>query len=476
MADLSIMSTRGRSGTQDVTTTDINAATLSTPTLSVDGQFMPVTPESLSPEKVAAQVLKENRAYLKSLVTQIKQAHRAESCPELKGIKALETLVNASFRLASQGPDFLMPAIATFLEAGERCKDILGVRMPTIGEALCDVREHEARYEILKALRVHTEPLRSLTVGANPMSSHRSDKMEIHFGVPLIEVGVHLRLPIPNRSLSETVLLTNAFLTLMEETLHSEQSLRIKAQQRLEQNALNAGKSYSINPEDVLLSPTVKEFLRETEPHELKKISQTELPSRIGEIDVAGRLLELAEEFNFPKECLFAEFSQNHVDWRKGLHRWLRERGRLPNFSEEGTAEFCFVERGRAHRFVRPDPSKLSEEALELLQTLSETDTTVRRAATKLIRAIIADPSDFAELGKRAETLSDAQTAQVLQNLSAWAGKFPCRGHGSSSPRRSVLFTTTKPLPLFSSTIFMCSVCSPSEDSAHGYHLSSEVR
>jgi hypothetical protein len=106
MADLSIRSTRGRSGTQDVTTTDINAATLSTPTLSVDGQCMPVTPESLSPEKVAAQVLKENRAYLKSLVTQIKQAHRAESCPELKGIKALETLVNASFRLASQGPLF----------------------------------------------------------------------------------------------------------------------------------------------------------------------------------------------------------------------------------------------------------------------------------------------------------------------------------------------------------------------------------
>lgn len=425
IAELSIMSKRGKSGAQDVSTTDTNAATLSVPTLSVDRKLKPVTPESLSPQRVVAQVLKENKAYLQSLVSEIKQAHRDESCPELKGIKALKTLVNASFRLASQGPDFLMPAITTFLKAGEMCKEALGVAMPTIGEALCDEIEHEARYEILKALRVHSEPLRALTVGSNPRSSHRSEKMEIHFGVPLIEVGFHCRLPIPNRSLSETVLLTNAFLTLMEETLHSEQSLRIKAQQQLQQNALNAGKSYSINPEDVLLSPTVNEFLREKEPHILKKISETELPQRIGEIDVAGRLLELAEEFGFPKECLFAEFSQNHVEWRKGLHRWLKDRGRVPDFSEDGTAEFCFLERGRAQRVVRPDPSKLSEEALELLETLSETDTTGRKAATKLIRAIIADLSDFAQLKNRATTMSDANAAYVLKNLSRWAGEFP---------------------------------------------------
>ena len=77
----------------------------------------------------------------------------------MKEVRAIETLVNSSFRLASQGPEFLLPAVLTFLKVGQNCKKQLGIKLPSIREALCDVDEHEARYELIPAHRLHGNAL-----------------------------------------------------------------------------------------------------------------------------------------------------------------------------------------------------------------------------------------------------------------------------------------------------------------------------
>ena len=186
------------------------------------------------------------------------------------------------------------------------------------------------------------------------MSSSRSPLytlLEIHCGVLLIELGPNLvRLPVSGHKPVQTALLTHAFLTLTEETLHACQSKRIAAQNDLHTDADYKGTSHRTTPEDVLLSPLAIAFLQKTEPHTINKAQRLDTTSRLSEIDVVGKIVELAHEHGFPKECLFAELTQNHVEIRKDFVHWLTEHGHVPALSTETRSEFYFKSRGQAQK------------------------------------------------------------------------------------------------------------------------------
>ena len=386
---------------------------------SMGRELLPLKKSELNPSHVTARVLAESKPYLKALEREIRAAHSSEPCDYLKSVRAIDTLVNSSFRLVSQGPEFLFPAIVTFLKAGQGCKKQLGIQLPSLQEALCDIGEHDARHELIPAHRLHDNKLRDLIRGSTYMSSSRSpmDMLEeVHCGVPLIEVGVSLaRLPSADNKPVETALLTHAFLTLIEETLHACQSKRIGAQNELHNDADHTGVQHKTTPEAVLLSRLAIEFLQETEPHTVHKAQQLNTTSRLAEIDVVGKIVELAEEHGFPKECLFAELTQNHVEIRKDFVRWLVEHQHAPALSADTQPEFYFKARGQAEKLHAPNSAVLSDDAKDLYELLEDV---AKSKHLRTIRTIIGDPAEFAALQRRAESLGSEQMIRVLDNLS----------------------------------------------------------
>jgi|GEM_PF-6444937 len=395
------------------------------PIVQVDRDLIPVSRAELNPEHVVAQVLTEHKPFLITLKEEIRKAHSSEPCAPLKSIRAIDALVSASFRFVSQGPEFLLPGIAVFLKAGEICKKELNIGLPSVQEALCNLRGHEDRDELIPVHSLLSSPLRALVQGSALKSlSHtpldRSE--EVHCGVPLIKIdSKSRRLPSYEGGPIETALLTHSFLTLIEETLHASQSKRLSVQWEFQIAAQKAGQKHETTLEDLFISTLAIEYFKKSEPTMLRGAKKVDYMPKAGEIDVLGRIVELAGEYDFPKECLFAELSQYHVETRRDFVCWLTDRGAVPDISVEAQPEFYFKARGDACPLSLPSKPTLSGEARELGELLRSADTSAHLPA---VRSILGDPAEFAVLQERAQRLSESQMTHVLRNLSAWEGGY----------------------------------------------------
>lgn len=368
-------------------------------------------------------MLAEHKPFLANLRNEIRAAHSAEPSVPLKSIRAIDALVSASFRFVSQGPEFLLSGIAVFFKAGETCKKELDIGLPSVQEALCDLRGHEDRDELIPVHSLHSSPLRALVQGSALKSlSHtpldRSE--EVHCGVPLIKIDPKSRrLPSCEGGPIETALLTHSFLTLIEETLHASQSKRLSVQWEFQIAAQKAGQKHETTLEDLFVSKLAIAYFKEKDSRTVRQATKLEYSSEALETDVVGRIVELAAECGFPKECLFAELTQYHVETRRDFVRWLTDRGAVPDISVEAQPEFYFKARGDACPLSLPSKPTLSGEARELEELLRSADTSPHLPA---VRSIIGDPTEFAVLQERAQKLSESQMACVLRNLSIWEG------------------------------------------------------
>jgi hypothetical protein len=390
------------------------------PAVQFDRELVPVLRCELKPTNVVTRVLAEHKPFLTTLQRDIRAAHSSETSEPLKSIRAIDALVSASFRFVSQGPEFLLPGIAVFFEAGETCKKELDIGLPSVREALCDLRAHEDRDELISAHRLYSSPLQALVHGSALKSLSRTPldrSVEVHCGVPLIKLDLRsARLPSIGGGPIETALLTHSFLTLVEETLHASQSKRLSVQQDFQIAAQDAGQKHETTLEDVFVSKLAIAYFKERDPLTVRRAKKPEYMGEALEIDVVGRIVEFAEECGFPKECLFAELSQLHVETRRDFVRWLTDRGAVPDISVEAQPEFYFKARGDACPLLRPTKPTLSGKARDLEELLQSAN---KSPHIKAIRSIIGDPTEFAVLGGRAEALSESQMACVLKNLLA---------------------------------------------------------
>jgi hypothetical protein len=348
-----------------------------------------------------AKILDDRAELANSFKAGAIEAARAEPEERLRPVRAFESLVNAAFRVASQGPEFLLPAAVSFVKAATEAKKLHGVDCPSVKEAFANPEILERRSEVVPAPILLTSKLKDLSRGSSLESSMRVNEgphVSIFFGFPLIELsGTYRRLPAPGTPI-ENALLTSAFLALIEESLHAVQHLREK----------------TFDAKAALLSGLTLQYVQ-SEGRDPDKVVFGPNHDRVLEIDVPARMLELAKEHDFPIKCMFQELFVFHPEWRRGFVNWLKQRDTRLDFN--GEAEYYLEQRGTAATL--PDPGRssnaLPERAAGLLELLEEAGSRV--LVLKRLRVSLSEPGTLDQLAARSAILSAPELSHVLHNI-----------------------------------------------------------
>jgi hypothetical protein len=389
-------------------------------------ELRPARPPEIDPTCEVSNILKEHRGLVREVTKLVKEAHAQERDASLKEIKAFDTLISEAFRIAARGPAFLLPATVVFLHIAERSQKLIGVECPTVEQALINEELHARRGEIIAAPRLLNHRPRDLISGSVNNSSEQvlEEKKEdinivTQFGVPLIQVGDHVRLPRHTEPV-ENVLLTSAFLTLVEECLHASQEQRRSRLDEMHPYNDNHG----VKVEDITVSKLAPTFFRETNVDLSHQERNINLTSATLEIDVVARAVELAREHNFPLQCLTPELRLYHTKVRSDFVGWLEKQDLIP--IEDGSIDYSFKENGKAAAVPLVKVS-LTEDAKDLLEFLEETaDGLTRlpryRGLLPALGKIVGDVAEFSLLAMRAEQIDAASMKRVLANVKAAEG------------------------------------------------------
>ena len=378
----------------------------------------PVDKQLQSIEGHVDAILKDNAPLISSMAEAVRSAYDEEPHEHAKPIRALDTLVNTTFRIATQGPDFLLPAMAAFLKVGEMCSDCVKVQLPTVDEGLVNQGIREAREEQIPDHALFRERLASIIRGGDSRahqgrssSDGHFEDITVSFGIPHIRMGELARLP-SSKSPLEVAILTAAFLTLMEETIHAGQDQRLIVEVERLDNPANTA-----SPDAVLCSQLARDFFHETKKNIAREIRSADgLSDRTQEIDVVGRLVELAQEHKLPIECLKSELSVYHAGMREPFVRWLKERGVVPNHSFED--DHYLKERGRSEPVPYSQhvpPQSLPTQAQELLTALGKCSESRNRV--QAIGQLLGEPGTYAALTERSTTILARDMKRVFSNL-----------------------------------------------------------
>lgn len=402
----------------------VDGTQLVTPRLDLFPELRPTLAGELDPIKTVTQILNANREGCKNILASMRQAHTEESDPLLKPIKAFDILIDSTFRLAAKGPEFILPAIVSFIAVAEISRGITGIETPTLNDVFSDKTLLTTRQEIIKAPSLLTSELHDLIDGSashsistflanNPHEAKR--KLGITFGVPVIEIGEILRLPNHSPPV-ENGILVGSFLALMEEAIHAAQGLR-----SLRHGREMSGNISSFRVEEATCSKLYLQFLAET-PAALPKVSKlsfgqfTSLQGFIEENDAVGKLVELSRQYNFPVECLSHELKIHHHEIRKDFIAWMRERGLVPNAS--ATINFYLKDLGEARPIPGPD-LELSEAAERLVAEMKgfPGDWVAKAQILGGIKAILGNEAEFARLESFSKRISASQFNKVIDNI-----------------------------------------------------------
>jgi hypothetical protein len=396
---------------------------IAAPRSPISGELSPATSRELNPSSQVAAILKEHRELIRKLTQTVKESHTEEQDPSLKAIKAFDTLISESFRTAARGPEFLLPAIVSFLHVAERSRKLIRVECPTLKRALIDEELHSTRGEIISAPRLLNQRPRDIVSGSVNNSSElfleakkKGLNIIIEFGVPLIQVGDNLRLPGHTEPV-ENAILTSAFLTLLEECIHASQQQRRSRLYEMHKYSDNHG----IKVEDIACSRLASQFFRETQVDLSPEEKKIQLHCSTLEIDAVARSVEMAREHNFPLQCLTPELRLYHQRVRSEFVDWLEKKGLIP--PEDGTVDYAF----KAPGLAEPVPSvrvSLTEDSKDLLEFLNETaDGALRTARYRgllpAIEKIVGDVAEFSLIAMRAARIEESLMKRVLTNLEA---------------------------------------------------------
>lgn len=387
----------------------LRTATL--PSAVPQAELSRATKTELAPESAIAKVLKDNKHLSASLNSAAHEAHAAEPIPERKPARTLEALVGGAFKIASQGPEFLLPAIACFITAAHQTRDLHGVDCPTIRQAFVDTDLLEQRSEALPVATLLTSKLQDLTRGSASESSAMTGQnkcVSIFFGVPIVELASSIHRLLSPQAPIESALLTSAFLTLAEEALHAVQRLNLQAEDRVK--PLHK----MFEAKNVLLSELTLEFLAgiTSKPEQLVF---GEDHSKIDEIDVLASLVEHARNSSFPIECLFQQLSIYHAETRAEFVAWLQNKGLVPEVAP--FTEFYFAQRGTATKLAEPktNPKAIPEEAQSLLELLREAKP--KFTTLKALGTMLNEPLTLELLQARCAALTPEQLSGVVKNV-----------------------------------------------------------
>ncbi len=377
---------------------------------------------------------------IEELSKAVSKAPGSENDPRAREIKALDTLINEAFRIAAQGPEFVLPAIVAFLDVAEKSQSLIGVECPTTHQALVDCELHIDRGELVRAQVVLCERLEEIVKGSvyhssqQIQSTERADtqtkqprrtaeeegdtKIATEFGVPLIHFGLHgqhVRLPRHTDPI-ENAILTSSFLTLVEECLHASQEQRRARVEDLYGYRAATG----VTEEELSCSRLAPEFFRERSLRVLPKHPADGFDSKTLEIDVVARAVELAREHNFPLPCLTLELQQYHEETRSDFVAWLTDKEIVPSLDSD--KDFFFKGRGQAEAVPRSERS-LTSEGEEILELLKEAGTNLHRGGfyktMSCMEKIVGDPAELAHLQMCSDRADRATKTRVLKNVKA---------------------------------------------------------
>ncbi len=383
----------------------------SLPASELTTSFRRVKLSEVGPKQAVAKILDEHAELANSFKAGAIEAARAEPEERLRPVRAFESLVNAAFRVASQGPEFLLPAAVSFVKAATETKKLHGVDCPSVKDAFANPEILERRSEVVPAPILLTSKLKDLSRGSSLESSMRvkeGQHVSIFFGFPLIELsGTYRRLPAPGTPI-ENALLTSAFLTLIEESLHAVQHLKYDALDQL------GVREKTFDAKAALLSDLTLQYLK-SEGRDPDKAAFGSNHDRVLEIDVLARMLELAKEHDFPVKCMFQELFVFHPEWRRGFVNWLKQRDTRLDFNSE--EEYYLEQRGTAATLADPDRSSnaLPERGADLLELLEEAGSRV--LVLKRLRVSLSEPGALDQLEARSAILSAPQLSHVLHNI-----------------------------------------------------------
>jgi hypothetical protein len=402
----------------------VNDAQLLAPKLVLSPELRPALESELDPVKAFTQILSANKESCKNIIASMRQAHAEEPDLLLKPIKAFDILIESTFRLAAKGPEFILPAIVSFIAVAEKSKAITGVETPTLKEVFADKKLISTRQEIINAPCLLTSELHNLIDGSASHSiaifpttnPHQSKgKLGITFGVPLIQLGENLRLPNPDTPV-ENGILVGSFLALMEEAIHAAQGLR-----SLRHDREMDGIMRNFRVEEITCSNLYLKFLAEVPAANpmVSKLTPLQLASLEGiikENDVVGKLVELSKSYNFPIECLSHELNIYHVEMRRDFIDWMRGRGLIPRAGEG--INYYFKALGEADPIRGPN-LELSEGAQRLVDEIARFPGGRRTRAQIVggIKAILSQEAEFARLESLSRQISASQLEKVINNL-----------------------------------------------------------
>lgn len=402
----------------------LNGDKLITPRLDLSPELRPALASELDPVKTVTQILNANKERCKNILASMRRAHTEESDPLLKPVKAFDILIDSTFRLAAKGPEFILPAIVSFIAVAEKSKAITGIETPTLNDVFSDKGLITTRQEVIKATSLLTSELHDLIDGSashsiatfltnNPHEA--KGKLGITFGVPVIELGEILRLP-KHTTPVENGILVESFLALMEEAIHAAQGLR-----SLRHDREMGGNIGSFRVGEVTCSKLYLKFLAETPTatpgvSELSPSQFTSLEGVIKENDAVGKLVELSRQYNFPIECLSHELNIHHQEMRKDFISWMRAQGFVPNAS--ATINFYLKDLGEARPVPGPD-LELSEAAQRLVSEMRgfPGDRVAKAQILGGIKAILGNEAEFARFESFSKRISDSQLERVIDNI-----------------------------------------------------------
>lgn len=348
--------------------------------------LIPITKTNKKTPKTHLNAILEANLDLKERISsEVFKAHDLEPDESLRPAKALEKLLHCTMRTAALGPEWMLPAITNFHKIGEEHSELFNVNLPTVNDIIA---EGEVKARLVSATRLGLQSLKVLarqetSYGAKQLKSDFS--IETSNGLSLISMGSLGRLSrIPREDTPiENGLLCQALLILAEETIHAIQELQYKS--------IDSDSSSVATPELMCTSMKTVHFAQASQ-HKFD-LASSALTSKEAEIDALAKMIDLAQEYNFPIECLSFEISQFHQEYRKEFVNWLIENGHLEKLDYQ--QEYYFKSYQEAAPIPKPLtkstlPTECLKAAYELIEYVSSSSPTFMKALQEIANESLA--------------------------------------------------------------------------------------